>query len=114
VNEPIFGRLFETGCFQSGARLSHARYDHVAVEGELAVRLSRDLTGPAVSDKECLEAIDAFFPVIELHDYVLHGTGSPAAELIARNGMHAGFVVAEQTSCPGPLDFIPHSCRCIP
>src|SRR5260370_36381732 len=40
VNQPIFGRLFETGCFRSGVRLSSARFANLAVEGELAVRLS--------------------------------------------------------------------------
>jgi 2-keto-4-pentenoate hydratase len=107
VGEPIFGRLFDTGCHRSGVRLSHACYPHLAIEGELAVRLFRDLTGPFVSDKECQEAIDAFFPVIELHHFVLHGAGSPAAELIARNGIHAGFVQADPSCCPSPPDLVP-------
>src|SRR5947209_175427 len=43
VNEPIFGRLFDTECHPSGVHLSWARYANLAVEGEMAVRLSRDL-----------------------------------------------------------------------
>jgi 2-keto-4-pentenoate hydratase len=101
VNEPIFGRLFETGCFRSGVRLSYARYANLAVEGELAVRLSQDLPSAPLADEEYLEAIETVFPVIELHDYVVPRAPSAGAQLIAQNGMHAGFVLAEETTCPG-------------
>jgi len=67
VNEPIFGRLFDTGGHPSGVHLSSARYANLAVEGELAVRLSKDLSGVAVSAEECRNAIEVIFPVIELH-----------------------------------------------
>ena len=71
VQEPIFGRIFDTGRFHSGSRLSHASFANLAVEGELAVRLGNDLVGPAVSTEACREAIEAVFPVIELHHYVV-------------------------------------------
>ena len=45
MDGPIFGRLFDTECHRSGVHLSYARYANLAVEGELAVRLSRDLDG---------------------------------------------------------------------
>src|SRR5262249_50670167 len=67
----------------------------LAVEGELAVRLGRDLSGPAVSERECREAIEAAFPVIELHHYVVPETWPPARWLIASGGMHAGVVFEE-------------------
>ncbi len=35
VKEPIFGRLFDTGCHPAGARLPAARYANLAIEGEL-------------------------------------------------------------------------------
>jgi 2-keto-4-pentenoate hydratase len=96
MDGPIFGRLFDTECHRSGARLSYARYANLAVEGELAVRLSRDLDGNSCpSDEECLGAIESVFPVVELHHYVLPGARAPGPELIASGGMHAGFVLAE-------------------
>jgi 2-keto-4-pentenoate hydratase len=102
VTEPIFGRLFDTECHPSGARLSSARYAGLAVEGELAVRLSRDLPGEAVSTEEAREAVAEVFPVIELHHYVLPGAWPHGRWLIASNGMHAGFVSAEaETRCSG-------------
>jgi len=106
VDGPIFGRLFGTECYRSGARLSYARYANLAVEGELAVRLSRDLDGGSpLSDEECLGAVESVFPVIELHHYVLRGDHPPGSELIASNGMHAGFVLAEgERRYSGPPD----------
>jgi 2-keto-4-pentenoate hydratase len=98
VNEPIFGRLFDTDCHPSGSRLSAARYANLAVEGELAVRISRDLPGEPRSANAYREAIAEVFPVIELHHYVLPGAWPPGQWLIASNGMHAGFVFAETES----------------
>jgi len=95
VNEPIFGRLFDKGCFRSGMRLSCSRFANLAVEGEVAVRLAKDLSGESLSAEECRDVIDEVQPVIELHHYVLP-TGWPRGEwLIASGGMHAGFVLAE-------------------
>ncbi|WP_406697761.1 fumarylacetoacetate hydrolase family protein [Singulisphaera sp. Ch08] len=101
VEEPIFGRLFATGCHSNGVHLSSTRYANLAVEGELAVRLSKDLPRQAPSAEECREAIADLFPVIELHHFVLPATWAPGHWLIASGGMHAGFVLAEtETSHP--------------
>lgn len=110
VHEPIFGRIFDTGCFRSGVRLSHARYANLAVEGELALRLSKDLAGSSPTEEECLGAIAAVFPVIELHHYVLHEARFPGPELIASNGMHAGFVLAEESPRSGPSNRVHSLC----
>jgi 2-keto-4-pentenoate hydratase len=110
VSEPIFGRVFDTGCFRSGVRLSYARYAHLAVEGEMALRLSRGLAGSSPAEEECLGAIAAVFPVIELHHYVLHEARSRGPELIASNGMHAGFVLAEGPPRSGPSDVVHSLC----
>ena len=109
VTEPIFGRLFDTECHPSGVRLSSARYANLAVEGELAVRLSRDFPGEPLSAAECREAIAEAFPVIELHHYVRPSAWPPGRWLIASNGMHAGLVLAaEETRCSG-LSNLAHS-----
>lgn len=92
---PIFGRIFDTGCYRSPARLSHGRYCHLAVEGELAVRLAKDLPGGPPSAEQCRNAIAAVFPVIELHHYSIPSGWGAVQWLIASNGMHAGFVSAE-------------------
>src|SRR5215471_3263635 len=52
ADRPIFGRLFDTGCFPPNSRLSHARFADLAIEGELAIRLARDVPGPILSDED--------------------------------------------------------------
>jgi 2-keto-4-pentenoate hydratase len=94
IREPIFGRVFQSGCFSSGVGLSCSDYANLAIEGEWAVRLARDLPGKPLSDEEYVPAIEAMFPVIELHHYVLYSAS--CAELIASNGMHAGLVLSEE------------------
>ncbi|HMF13332.1 MAG TPA: fumarylacetoacetate hydrolase family protein [Gemmataceae bacterium] len=95
IAEPIFARVFDTGCFLAGEQLSFSRFANLAVEGELAVRLGQDVAAPSLGADECRAAIASVFPVIELHHYVLRGPRPALAELIASGGMHAGFVLAE-------------------
>ena len=93
IDHPVFGRLFESNCWPSGTRLPVTQFSALAIEGELAVRLVRDLPTVEIL-QEIPEAIDAVFPVIELHNLVFR-RGEPAAdELIANNAIHAGFVYA--------------------
>jgi 2-keto-4-pentenoate hydratase len=96
IREPIFARVFDAGCFPAASRIEHARFANLAIEGELAIRLSRDLPRDALSGEESIEGIASVFPVIELHHYVLPANGPSVAALIASGGMHAGLVLAEQ------------------
>jgi 2-keto-4-pentenoate hydratase len=98
VSEPIFGRLFDTECHSSGARLSCANYANLAIEGEVAVRLRQDVPATLRTDEDYLSCIEEMFPVVELHHYVLHSPEPSCQELVASNGMNAGFVVAESAT----------------
>jgi 2-keto-4-pentenoate hydratase len=93
VSEPIFGRLFDSGCHPVGARLSAATFANLAVEGEFAVQLACDVSGEDVSFDQCRAAIAAVFPVIELHHYVIPRTCPPAPWMVASSGLHAGVVM---------------------
>jgi 2-keto-4-pentenoate hydratase len=100
IHQAIFGRVFEKGCFKAGSRLDHARFANLAVEGELAMRLSRDLSYGPLSDEEYIEAVKTVFPVIELHHYDLPVNSHPGVPLIASGGMHAGLVLpVQETMC---------------
>ncbi len=108
VQEPIFGRLFDTECHPSGEHLSSARYANLAVEGEMAVRLSKDLPSERLSAEECRGAIAEVFPVIELHHYVVPRACRPGQWLIASNGLHAGFVSEEAATRRSDLANVAH------
>ena len=94
IDSPIFGRLYEGERWSSDVTLSRGRFLPLAFEGELAVRLGADL--PAEADGETvLASVERVFAVIELHHFPYRERGPSAAELIASNGIHAGFVVAD-------------------
>ncbi len=104
VNEPILGRVFDTGCVRAGGRISSSRFVRLAIEGELAVRLARDLPGGPLRDDDYIEAIESVVPVIELHHFVMQGREPSLSGLIATNAMHAGLVLPEsETRCSGFL-----------
>jgi 2-keto-4-pentenoate hydratase len=98
ISEPIFGRLFDSECHLSGARLSCANYANLAVEGEVAVRLKADVPATLRTDEDYFSRIDEMFPVVELHHYVLRSPEPCCQELIASNGMNAGIVTGECTT----------------
>ena len=64
---PIRGRLFESEVRRHGEALNFDDFAHLAIEGEMAVRIGPDRT------------IAAAFPVIELHHYVFRGAQKDAA-----------------------------------
>jgi 2-keto-4-pentenoate hydratase len=90
INHPVRGRLWDTELHSSGATLERRRFANLAIEGEIAVRLSRDLPAGASDVGSCVEG---WFPIIELHQYVFRGNRATATELIAGNAMHAGIVL---------------------
>ena len=105
IDGPIFGRLFEEERWPSGVVLARDRFLLLAFEGELAVRLGRDLPDEP-NAAAVLASVDAVFAVIELHHFPYRERGPSAAELIASNGVHAGHVFADTGA---PLDGGPAS-----
>jgi 2-keto-4-pentenoate hydratase len=89
IDRPVFGRVYEPELHGSGSRLEFHRYNGLAIEGEIAVRLAHDLTAASA------------FVVIELHHYAPRATPLTAPELIAANCLHAGFVLP---AAEPPLD----------
>ena len=78
---PIRGRLFESEVHRHGEALSFDDFAHLAIEGEMAVRIGPDGT------------ITAAFPVIELHPFVFRGARKTLPELVANNGLNGGIVL---------------------
>jgi 2-keto-4-pentenoate hydratase len=91
IEQPVFGRLFEGDSWASGIDFASTQFANPAIEGELAVRLSRDLHHDHF-DEEVFDSVEAVFPVIEMHNLVFRRDGPSAEELIANNAVHAGFV----------------------
>lgn len=110
IYHPVFGRLFDTEQWQSGVHLEPSGFAIPAIEGELAVHLSKDLPAEGLTEHPILDAINEVFVVIEMHNKVFRGPPS-APELIANNAIHAGVVqcadkAATLPDSPGPLAVI--------
>lgn len=100
LQEPVRAFVWESEMIASGSRLSTGasspegkRFVNLAIEGEIAIRLARDVS-PALRGDQWLAAVDGWFPVIELHNYVFRSAPPTSQELVAGNAMHAGFVCA--------------------
>ena len=86
------GFLFDTEHYESGVALSRQSFDNLAIEGELAIELSREPREEDFTVHSLPACIARVFPVIELHNHVMRGQQVSAGELIANNAIHAGFI----------------------
>ena len=107
IDHPVFGHIWDTELYPSGVQLRAEKFDGLAIEGELAVRILDDVQSPE-SLKQNPSVIGEFHAVIELHNYVFRGPESiRAAELIANNAIHAGVVIRDLYSNASNVS--PHS-----
>lgn len=93
LDRPVFGLVFETEIHSSGVVLNPDDFDGLAIEGEFAVRIARDIPDANWLRSHPDEAISSGFAVIELHNYVFRNTPHNAQELIGNNAIHAGLVL---------------------
>src|SRR6478736_8940165 len=98
IPHPCGGGVFAKGVHDSGAKLRFGDYVRVGVECEIAVRLARSLSPSEepFTAEWVMEAIEAYFPAIEIVDdrYVKWETmGAPT--LIADDFFAAGCVLGK-------------------
>ena len=92
ISHRVRGFLFDTEQYESGVALARQSFDNLAIEGELAIELSREPREEDFADHLLPPCISRIFPVIELHNHVMRGQQALAGELIANNAFHAGFI----------------------
>jgi 2-keto-4-pentenoate hydratase len=93
LDRPVFGHIYGSELHRSGVVLDPKRFDGLAIEGELAVRLKEDVPDVGWLRSHRQEVIGAAFAVIELHNYVFRNSPHTASELIGNNAIHAGVVM---------------------
>ena len=100
ITEPVFGHLFAGETHRCGVSLDAARFDHLAIEGEFALRIAEDAATVGVA-----------FAVIELHNYVFRAPAAARAEeLVAGNAMQAGIVLPpDEPRCGDPNELATES-----
>jgi len=92
IDHCVTGRLYDSERHESGATLSRKEYANLAIEGELAVELSREPARSDFAGEGIPKCVARVFPVIELHHHIMRSEQPSAGELIANNAIHAGFV----------------------
>jgi 2-keto-4-pentenoate hydratase len=97
LDQPVWSVVWQNEVHRSGCRLRADCYPHLAVEGEIALRLRRDVPAETRDPAALADCMACGFPVIELHRYVFRGPVPTSQELVAGNAMHAGVVL------PSPL-----------
>lgn len=93
VEHPVFGHLYQSEIHLSPASLVVRDFCELAIEGEFAARLSRDVDDAARLARVPDQYVESVTPVIELHNFVFHGPKPYAGELIANNALNAGIVI---------------------
>lgn len=93
IDHCVAGRLYDSEKHDSGATLSRNEFANLAIEGELAVELSREPDSDDFVDDHMPACVARVIPVIELHHFVMGGERPSAGELIANNAIHGGIVV---------------------
>jgi 2-keto-4-pentenoate hydratase len=83
MNGPIRGTLFENEARRNNAVINPNEFCQLAIEGEMAVKVSED------------GQIEAAFPVIELHNFIFRAEQKTLSELIANNGINSGIILPE-------------------
>jgi 2-keto-4-pentenoate hydratase len=109
IPHPCSGGVFARGVHQSGVRLSAKDFVRAGVECEIAVRLARDLapTEAPFTAEWVAEAIDAYYPAIEIVDdrYVKWETlGAPT--LVADDFFAAGCVLGKPVARSAAPDLL--------
>ena len=109
IPHPCSGGVFANGVHKSGVRLAASDFVRVGVECEIAVKLARDLapTEAPFTAEWVAEAIDAYYPAIEIVDdrYVNWETlGAPT--LVADDFFAAGCVLGKPVARSAAPDLL--------
>jgi len=105
INEPINGKIFQPHILESNARVDYSNYINCAIEPEMVLKISEDLEGVDMSDKDLINSIGYVSPGIELHNFKFWIEPPTVQELICSGGIHAGLIVGNQKVDPKILLF---------
>ena len=98
--QPVWGRLWHSEQYDSGAVLTRSNYANLAVEAEFAILLADDVL-PGMSVEAIASCVDCIYPTLELHNLALQSKQPHGAELVATNCINCGVVKGIAIANPG-------------
>ncbi|MBW2102525.1 MAG: fumarylacetoacetate hydrolase family protein [Deltaproteobacteria bacterium] len=93
IKEPIFGCMTSGGVVCDPAEVRASGFQRLAVEGEIAVVMKQDLSGPGVTTADVVSAAAGIMAAVELVDCRIAGWSPTVEEAVADNAFHAGVVL---------------------
>ncbi|MEV1049494.1 fumarylacetoacetate hydrolase family protein [Streptomyces sp. NPDC049916] len=93
IDHPDFGYLTDRMLLPDGVLLDLSRFIAPKVEGEIAFRMARDLSGPSVTARDVLDATTAVCPVLEVLDSRIEAWEIGLVDTVADNASSAAAVV---------------------
>uniref|UniRef100_A8M6X0 4-oxalocrotonate decarboxylase n=1 Tax=Salinispora arenicola (strain CNS-205) TaxID=391037 RepID=A8M6X0_SALAI len=93
IDHPDFGYLTDRMLLPDGVALDVRTFIAPKVEGEIAFRMARDLSGPAVTAQDVLAATTEICPVLEVLDSRIEAWKIGLVDTVADNASSAAVVV---------------------
>lgn len=104
VFSPDYGHLTDAMEVWDDGEISIADLIQPKIEGEIALVLGRDLTGPGVTVTDAIRAVDFATAALEIVDCRMRDWAVQAPDLVADNGASARFVLAPVARSVRDLD----------
>ncbi|MDU0968188.1 MAG: 2-oxo-hepta-3-ene-1,7-dioic acid hydratase [Actinomycetaceae bacterium] len=104
ITEPDYGVIFDDMVFESGCEVDWGRYTHPRIEVELAFVLGKDVTGPAATVFDVLDATEWVTPALEILDSRIEMEGRTIVDTIADNAAMGAMVVGGRPMRVDQLD----------
>ena len=93
IDHPDFGYLTDRMLLPDGVALDVQTFIAPKVEGEIAFRMARDLSGPTVTARDVLDATIEVYPVLEVLDSRIEAWRIGLVDTVADNASSAAVVV---------------------
>ena len=93
IHEPIYGRMTSESHYSVLKKVCASDFCKLAVEGEIALILGKDLQGSGFTSADVISATTGVMGAVELVDCRTKGWKPSIEEAVADNSLHAGFIL---------------------
>ena len=100
IHEPIYGCMTSDSNYSALKEVRASDFCKLAVEGEIALVLGKDLQGSGITIADVISATAGIMGAVELVDCRTKGWKPTIEEAVADNSLHAGFMLGPVMKSP--------------
>lgn len=100
IQEPIYGCMTSESHHSILKKICASDFCKLAIEGEIAVILGKDLKGAGFTSADVINATAGIMGAVELVDCRTRGWKPSLEEAVADNSLHAGFILGPVQKSP--------------